>query len=167
MSTRPSHVALCRSLSRRHAQTLDELGKRLRKRVAGIERKLHWRAQALQRQGDDLRERAAKEFAALNGWRLTKRDFNALTLMHNRVSDYHGNWVEDQGFLRAVGHRDYLDHAVYFHMPAHPHRTAAIVGQSYEHADNIPDLIPDLKKFLADPTLPEHHGCAAAHSIAS
>jgi hypothetical protein len=34
---------------------------------------------------------SAKEFAALNGWRLTKRDFNAVTLMNNRVGDNYRN----------------------------------------------------------------------------
>ena len=93
--------------------------------------KLRWRTQAIYYRECGLRDDAAPEFAALNGWRETDYAFRLDTL--RRHGCHNGKWYDEDGDLdgqlKNTGH--WLDHLLHFREIARPYRTAAIVTQPY------------------------------------
>jgi hypothetical protein len=81
----------------------------------------------IHRQQRDLRRQAAKEFAALNGWRFSKQIFSIKTLTRGGTHAAQGEYPGE------VYPLDLLDHAVYFREMPRPYRPVAIVGQPYDH----------------------------------
>jgi hypothetical protein len=71
----------------------------------------------------ELQRQAAQEFAALNGWRWSKRQFPIQTLAVGGTQD--GLTYPRLFDLRL------FDHPVFFREIARPYRAAAIVGQPY------------------------------------
>jgi hypothetical protein len=84
-------------------------------------RLLRIRAKQMAAREDELQRQAAKEFAALNGWRFTERGFSPETLARGGTHSAL-NWGYDL---------ELFDHPVFFREIARPYRTAAIVGQPY------------------------------------
>jgi hypothetical protein len=82
----------------------------------------------------ELQRQAAQEFAALNGWRWTERQFLASTLVRGGTHDSN-RWVHDELLDGWTSHHMF-DHPVFFREIARPYRTAAIVGQPYDTKPN-------------------------------
>jgi hypothetical protein len=80
----------------------------------------------------ELQRQAAQEFAALNGWRLSRSRFMVKTLLRGGVHDGYGLRLDD-----PVLCSDLFDHAVFFREIARPYCTAAIVGQPYDTSADI------------------------------
>ena len=80
----------------------------------------------LHRQMEGLQEQAAKEFAALNGWRHTERMFSTKTLARGGT---HAAPGEIPGYLDP---HELLDHCLYFRELRQPYRPVAIVAQPYD-----------------------------------
>jgi len=72
---------------------------------------------------------AAKEFAALNGWRLTNRNrcFQANTLARGGTHDTDFDQYQHRGGV----YTELFDHAMHFRWASRPYKAAAIVGQPY------------------------------------
>ena len=102
----------------------DAAGPRERGRIDIIHRILH-------QQMRELQERAAREFAALNGWRHSERVFSIKTLARGGARAVPG---EDPYLLDP---HDLLDHGVYFREIPQPYRPIAIVGQPYDTAISV------------------------------
>lgn len=74
----------------------------------------------------ELQERAAKDFAAINGWRYTERRFSVKTLARGGVHAVRG---EDPYLIDPF---ELLDHDVFFRETSRPYRPVAVVGQPYD-----------------------------------
>jgi hypothetical protein len=117
--------------------------------TAGVDRKECLRIYAMQanirRQQRELQEQAAKEFAALNGWRHSKRVFSIKTLARGGTHAARG---EDRYTLDP---HSLLDHSVYFRELLQPYRPVAIVGQPYGSLEKGIELAHSLKLELHTP----------------
>ena len=82
---------------------------------------------ALHRQMEGLQQQAAKEFATLNGWRLTSRIFSTKTLARS------GTHAAPGEIPWELYPPQLLDHPVYFREIPQPYRPVAVVGQPYDH----------------------------------
>jgi hypothetical protein len=89
--------------------------------------RIHVTRTSLYRQLRELRQRAAKEFAALNGWRFTDRSFSIKTLARGGT---HAAQGEIPGQINPL---DLLDHRVCFREIPRPYRPVAVAGQPYDH----------------------------------
>jgi hypothetical protein len=95
-------------------------------------RLLHMRQRRLFAREEELRRQAAQEFAALNGWRLSRSRFMVKTLLRAGV---HGGYGISAFFDDPICRLHALfDHVLFFRESARPYRAAAIVGQPYDTA---------------------------------
>jgi hypothetical protein len=90
----------------------------------GLETKLR----ELERRKDELGAQAAKAFADLNGWRVSRR-FMLETLIKGRVRD---GWKLENA---SIWKRDLFDHPEFFRANQRPRHAVAIVGQPYSHVE--------------------------------
>jgi hypothetical protein len=95
-----------------------------RRHVHMMDLEIHHRGRALQ-------EAAARDFAALNHWRFSPRDFSIKTLIRG------GARATRDEYPPTLHPSELLDHAVYFRELVKPYRPAAIVGQPYESAVTV------------------------------
>jgi|SRR6516164_3888241 len=81
---------------------------------------------------DALKDAAAKAFAALNGWLVTKRrSFHTNTLARGGTHDNRRDY-----YASGFHSHELFDHAVYFRWASRPYKAAAIVGQPYTASDD-------------------------------
>jgi hypothetical protein len=93
--------------------------------------KAYWAGKNMAAHGDELRKNAAKEFAALNGWRYSERGFAIKTLARGGTHETREEW------LWRLNPICLLDHSVYFREIPKPYRPVTIVGQPYESATSM------------------------------
>jgi hypothetical protein len=87
---------------------------------------LRFRRDLLINHEHDLRQRAAQDFAKLNGWKYSKTSFAPAQLARGSTQrKRHEAW--DEGWVH-----DLFDHPVYFREPLWPYQPIAIVGQPYD-----------------------------------
>ena len=104
--------------------------RRIPRITADTDRREQWRIKAMNadihRQERDLQTQAAKEFAALNGWRHTERGFAINTLARGGTHETREEWLWRSNPLCL------LDHGVYFREIPKPYCPMAVVGQPYD-----------------------------------
>jgi hypothetical protein len=101
-------------------------GRALETRIRNGEKHLHGELDRLGRLRNELQQRAAIDFAKLNGWKYSKASF-APSMLARGSTQRKMREAWDEGWVHEL-----FDHPVYFRETRSPYRPVAIVGQPYK-----------------------------------
>ncbi len=99
----------------------------------------------------ELQTAVAREFASLNGWQPTRREFSLETLRDHKMHGGGGyeNW-------RPLPH-EFFDHPEFFRDREKPYRAAAIVAHNYPNRETSDEQAAAEQVFAAEHGLVAHH----------